>query len=163
MSFTAITDGEIATGEPVAATTQTKIQEDLNDHESRIQTLEIQVGTFPPIVLRVNGYYQLATEILKTTTNSSITITGVHLLIDKAGSAGTTEIDVKVKSGVGSFTSIFTTKPSVAFSSGDDAISTNAILDATKINLIAGDILALDITSIQTDGWSFLVRIDYTV
>jgi hypothetical protein len=161
MAFVPITSGEIASGQPVSTTTQTKIKNDLDDHETRLETLEISISSALPITLRVNGFYGVFNSVLKTTADGALTITGVRLLIDVAGTAGTTEIDIKKKRGSGSYTSIFTTLPSVAFSAGNDAISTNGIVDLTQVGVQAGDILRLDITSTQTAGLSFLVRIDY--
>jgi len=162
MAFTALTSGEVASAQPVASTVTTKIKNNFDDHESRIQTLESSVTNNIPIIWRVNGYYDVLTGLIKSTTNMSMSFTGVRILIDKAGSAGTTQIDILRKRGGGAWTSIFTTLPSVAFGAGNDALSTNAVLNPTMQALQAGDILRLDITSAQTDGVSFLVRIDYT-
>lgn len=165
MAFIPLTTNEIATGNPVANTTQTKIKDNFEDHEARLIAVESGgVVSYPPIVLRVNHYYDqfgAETGLLKTVTNFAITITGVRLYIDQAGTAGTTTIDIKVKSGAGAFTSILTTLPSVAFGAGNDTVSVNGVLDATKVNLSAGDIIRLDTTSVQTLGKGFTVRIDY--
>jgi hypothetical protein len=114
--------------------------------------------------MRVNGYYSdivSLDNVLKTTANFPLTILGVYLLIDKAGSGGTTEIDVKRKRGGGAWTSILSTKPSVASAAGDDAISSNGVPNPLYTDIDAGDILRLDLTSSQTSGKGFLVRIDY--
>jgi hypothetical protein len=164
MSFTAITTGEIASGEPTSMTTQTKIKDNFDNHESRLQSLESANTGDPPIILRVNGNYSEAgalNSVLKTTTNLSLNITGVRILIDQAGSAGTTQIDLKRSRAGGAYTTIFTTKPSVSYTAGNDALSTNAVLDASMQSFIAGDILRLDITGVQTGALSFLVRIDF--
>lgn len=161
MSFTAITTGEITTGKPVSTITQNKIKDNFDDHESRIESLEAGSTGDPPIILRVNGGYYNATGILKTTTNLTLNLTGVRLLIDAAGSSGTTQIDILRKRGAGSYTTIFTTKPSVAFSAGSDALSTNGVLDAGMLDFIAGDILRLDIISSQVAAKGFLVRVDF--
>jgi hypothetical protein len=167
MSFTAINSTEIESGKPVSANTQTKIQENFDNHEDRITDLETGTSTvYPPIILRVNGpYADLSTAhrtgIIKTTTNFALQITGARLLIDTAGSTGTTQIDILKKSGGGAFASIFTTKPSVVYTAGNDALSSNTVLDATKVDLLAGDILRLDLTSVQAAAEGFLVRIDY--
>jgi hypothetical protein len=162
MPFDPINTTEIESGKPVASTTQTKIKENFDDHESRIQTLEGGSAVYPPIVFRVNGTPEVITNVFKTTTNFSFTITGARLLIDEAGSAGTLEVNILRKRGAGSYETIFTTRPSVAYTAGDDALSSNAVLDASKVDIEAGDILRMDITSIQTDGKNFLVRIDYS-
>ncbi len=161
MSFTPITTGEIASGEPVASTTQTKIKENFDDHESRLGVVETASVTFVPIILGVNGVPFVMDGVLKTTTNFSLTVTGIRILVDQAGSAGTLEIDVQRKRGVGAWESIFTVLPSIAYTAGDDALSSAGTLDVDVVDVEAGDILRLDITSIQTDMRNFLVRIDY--
>src|SRR6185312_11690075 len=109
--YTAINTGEIVSGEPTTNSLWTKVKDDLDDHETRIETLEGASSVYPPIILRANGAYFVMTDVLKTTTNFSLTITGARLLIDQAGSSGTTEIDILVSSGGGPYNSIFTTKP----------------------------------------------------
>ncbi len=161
MPFTVITSGEIASGKPVASTTQTKIKDNFDDHETRIETLEGGTSIFPPLIFRANGRPMVVENFLKTTTNFSFSVTGARLLVDKAGSAGTLQIDILRKRGAGVYETLFTTKPSVVYTAGDDALSSNAILDVTKVDILAGDILRLDITSIQTGGKNFVVRVDY--
>lgn len=166
MSYIPITSDEITTGKPVANTTQTKIKDNFDDHEDRIDALEGgSAVAYPPIVLSVNGYYgDLAAydDVCFTTPNFDLTITGIRLEIKGAGSSGTTTIDIKKKSGVGAFASVLTTLPSVAFSAGNYAVSTNAVLDSGQVSVLAGDFLRLDITTVQTGGRGFIVRIDYT-
>ncbi len=161
MPFIAITTGEITSGEPVSFATQTKIKDNFDDHEARLQIAETASASFAPIILRVGGYYVVTTGVIKTTTNYSLTILGARILVDTAGSSGTVEIDILRKRGVGAFTTIFNTKPSVLYSAGSDALSTNADLNPTMVGLQAGDIFRLDITSAQVNGKGFLVRIDY--
>jgi hypothetical protein len=165
MSFTALTSTEITSGKPVTSTTGTKIKNNFDDHEARIQAIEGgSATTFPPIILRVNGpygQYGAVNGIIKLTTNFPIVFTGVRILIDHAGSSGITQVDVKYKSGGGAYTSMLLTQPSVSYTAGDDSISSNAVLDPAHSSLLAGDIIRLDLTSVQTGGRSFTVRIDY--
>lgn len=167
MAFTAITTTEIETGKPVAQTTQQKIKDNFDNLDSRITGLETGTNVdYPPLIMKVDGYYGSSTSIpitgiLKTTMNFNIEITGARIYIDMAGSVGTTEIDLKYSRAGGAYTSIFTTLPSVSYLAGDDAVSSNAVLDPLNVNLEAGDLLRLDITSAQTDARSFFVRIDY--
>lgn len=166
MSYISIGSSEIESGKPVTSTTMGKVKDDLDDHESRLQIIESGVGTsYPPLTFSIKGSYSIngaVTNILKTTTNFSIQITGIRLIIDQAGSSGTTEVDVKFSRSGGAYTSLLITKPSVGYASGNDAISTNGVVDPTYSTLIAGDIIRLDSTSVQSDGRGFIVRIDYT-
>lgn len=161
MSFVAIASGEIEPGDPVKATTMTKVKDNFDDHETRLLSVEASSSAFPPIILRVNGVYPVDTNVLKTTANFSFQITGARLLIDTAGSSGTTEIDIQRFRSGGSYESIFSTKPTVAHSDGNDALSSTGVLNPSKVDIEAGDILRLHTTSVQVGGNGYLVRIDY--
>ena len=167
MSFTAITEAEIDVSEPVKNATLDKIRLNLDDHESRILVVEGASSIFIPIIMRVGGNYSSITTpllgVLKTTLNFDINITGVRILIDEAGSAGSTEIDLKYSRAAAAYVSIFSTKPTISYTAGSDALSTSGTLDGTQGQLEAGDVLRLDITSKQTDGVGFLVRIDWNL
>lgn len=166
MAFTALNTSEIATGEPVANTTQTKIKDNFDNLDGRVTTLEGGGSTvYPPIILNLNGSYHSmngASGVLKTTCNFNLTVTGVRLLIDKAGSAGTTEVDIQYKRGAGSWTSILSTNPSVVYTEGDDSISTNSVLDPGEVDLEAGDLIRVNIESTQSYANNFQIRIDFS-
>lgn len=164
--FVPITTQEIAVGEPVSNATQTKIKENFDNLDGRVTSLEGGSSTtYPPIILRVNGNAaKLATPyigFIKTTFNFNLTITGVRILTDIAGTSGSTEIDLKFKRASNPYTSIFSTLPLISYSAGNDAVSTNAVLNPSYVNLETGDILRLDITGVQNSGKNFIVRIDY--
>ncbi len=169
MSFTPITTAEITTGESVKNSTQVKIKENFENLDSRITSLEGGSSTvYPPIILEVTGAYGEPGDLtlpmdgfLKTTLNFNLTVTGVRILVDVAGVSGTSEIDLKYKRAAGAYTSIFTTKPSVGYASGNDSTSTNAVLNPSQVNLQAGDILRLDISQAQFRASGLIVRIDY--
>lgn len=161
MAYTAITTGEVTSGEPVSTTTQTKIKTNFDDHEARLQLVESSTAASGEILFSVSGRPYVDIDILKSTANMTLTILGVRILVDKAGTAGSLEIDIKKSRAGGAFTSIFTTKPIIGFAAGDDALSSPGTLDGSQSGIIAGDILRLDITSIQTNGLNFIVRIDY--
>jgi hypothetical protein len=163
MAFTALTTGEITSGQPVSSTTQGKIKTNFDDHETRIGSIESGSSVaYPPLIMRVNGSYRTKTAILKTTCNFNLMVSGLRLIIDHAGTLGTTQVDVKFKRGAGAWTSILTTLPSVSYTSGDDAVSTNAVLNPTYSTLQGGDLIRLDVVSVQTSSMSFMVRIDYS-
>lgn len=169
MVFTPIQVSEIATGQPVSNETQTKIKENFENLHSRLTTLEGGGSTvYPPIIMRVNGYYGEsgdllipANNLLTTTLNFNLTVTGVRLICEKAGISGQTVIDLKYKRAAGAWTSILTTKPSVSFSAGDFATSTNAVLNPAEVNLQAGDFISLSVDDAQKRASNLFVRIDY--
>lgn len=167
--YKAINEAEIQSGNPITNDLLTKVKDNFENVDERLTSLETGGGqVFPPMLLSVKGDYGSegtltipATNLVKSTINFNLIITGVFLIIDQAGSAGTTEIDLKYKRAAGSYTSIFTTKPSVIYSEGSDAISSNAVVSPTHGILQAGDLLRLDITSAQKNASGLIVRIDY--
>lgn len=165
MAYIPFTNAEIAVGEPTSSVTFTKIKDNFINHESRIISIENGNNViYEPIIFSILGQYDTLgaqTNIFKTTCNFNMTITGVRIIINEAGSSGLTEIDLKKSHAGGSYTSIFTTLPSVAYSAGNDAISSNAILDSGNCSLEAGDYLRLDTTAVQTAGRSFFIRVDF--
>lgn len=169
MDWQEITDEEIQTGEPVKSSTASKFKNNINLLQERITEAEEGGNTvYPPIILVVGGAYGEPGELqipaigaVKTTLNFNITVTGVRLIVDQAGESGTTEIDIKYKRGIAEYTSIFSTKPSLGFAEGNDATSTNALLNPAHVNLQAGDIIRVDITAAQKRAETLIVRIDF--
>jgi hypothetical protein len=166
MAFTPINSSDVDEASPIKSTTFELTKTNLDDHESRLLTVEAASSAFPPIVFRVSGGYNaVTTGALKTMVGMSIRVTGVRLLIDQRGTADAseTEIDILRKRGGGSYESLFSTKPKVAASAGDDAISTNTVLNLSNVELEDLDILRLDITSAQVGGIGFEARVDYVL
>jgi hypothetical protein len=165
MAYSDLTAQEVETGKPVTATMLDKVKENFSDHENRLQDLEGGVTSSPPcIILRINGPYSdfgAMTGYLETTININIRLTGARLIIATAGSSGTTTADLKYSRAGGAFTTVFDTLPSVAFGAGNYAVSSNAVLDATDKDLQAGDILRLDLTTVQAAANSCFLRLDY--
>lgn len=151
MAFTAIVNTEIESGDPTTQDLWTKVKTDFDDHETRIVSLEGgSAVVYRPLEFIVSGPYGQYVPFNNTGVirlNFNINILAGRLLIHTAGSSGTTEIDFKYKSGAGAWTTIFSTKPSVAQSSGDYAVSTNGVLSVTALS--AGDLLRMDITTTQ--------------
>jgi hypothetical protein len=165
MAFTPINSSDVDEASPIKSSTFEQTKTNLDDHESRLLTVEAASSAFPPIVFRVSGGYAVTTGLLKTMVGMSIRVTGVRLLIDQRGTAdeSETEIDILRKRGGGSYESLFSTKPKVAALAGDDAISTNTVLNLSNVELEDLDILRLDITSAQVGGIGFEVRVDYVL
>lgn len=165
MSFNALSSAEVETGKPVKTTTQTKIKDNFDDHEERLLSLEAEaLGVPAPIIFKVSGSVGVShvrEDIQKTVINFNMQVTGVRIYVNKAGSSGTYQIDLKYSRSGGSYTSILSTKPSVAFGAGNDAISSNAVINTSEDNLQAGDILRLDVDTFQVNGRDFFVRVDY--
>jgi hypothetical protein len=164
MAYVAITTGEITTGEPTTNSTWTKVKDNFTDLDTRITAAEVSVAT-DPMLFSVIGRYKnfVAIDQGKITVNYNLTVTGIFLICNTAGSGGSTTIDIKRSRSGGAYTSLLTTLPSVGYAAGADAISSNAVLNATYTPLLAGDIIRLDITTSQTGTpKGLMVRIDFT-
>lgn len=165
MTYVPIAPSEIASGEPVSSTVATKIKNNFQNHEDRITAAENgNLTVYQPIMFSVYGSYSPkagASEVLVTTANFNLTITGVFLIIKTAGSSGTTEIDLKYKRGSNPWQSVFSTKPSLAHSAGNYARSTNGVLDPTYVEIEAGDLIAIDLPQAQVNANTFFVRVDF--
>lgn len=158
MPYDPIDSGEIAAGEPVKQELFEKVKDNDDNHETRILALEGGITTiFMDWPWNVWGDYSnvgVVSGILKYRLGLNITISAARLHVHTAGSAGSTEIDFLFKRGGGSWTSIFSTKPSIAFGAGNDAISSNEVLNLSNVSLESGDLIRMDITAVQTGGVS---------
>lgn len=162
MAYDAILTTEIEAGDPVTQDLFEKVRGNDADLESRLSVLESTVQTYPPIQFKIRGaasIYAPGTGLEYLRLFQNITLTSGRVLIFVAGSAGTAEIDIKYKRGASAFATIFSVAPSVLYSAGDYAVSTNGVLSVT--DLLAGDILRLDLTTAQTDCEEFDVYLTY--
>lgn len=106
---------------------------------------------------RANRYYNFGAQsgLIYMRVKQDVEILSAKLICYTAGASGNTEVDVYRKRGVGSFETIFTTKPKVPASAGDHTTSDSggsavaAVLDSTKALLEDGDILRFDFTLTQ--------------
>lgn len=165
--YQALNSTEISTGEPTTNSMLTKVKDNFDNHEERLLAAETGSSTvYTPIVF---GVYGRASDIptasrtgyIKSTLNFNITVTGIRIIVDKAGVSGSHEIDVLFSRSGASYASLLSTKPSVSYTAGNDAISTNTVLDVNNVDLMAGDIIRMDLTSVQSMGSNFIIRIDY--
>lgn len=159
MAFSSISSLAIAVGSAIKAELWGKVKNNFDDHETRINSIEAVTGKIPVIKFYVlNGSsFPTATGLYYWESNDTFTITGAYVQIFEKGTlAGTFEVDIKKSStdlDAPSFTSIFTTKPSITFASvANYAKSTNQVFDATKISMVPGNYLRFDITQTPTSG-----------
>ncbi len=151
MAFDPIDSGQIEAGDPVTQELFQKTKDNFDDHESRLVIVEAATGSFDPIPFdilgRIGNLNAPKLDLMKFRVVFDATILAARLVVYEAGTAGSIEVDVRKKPLAGSYTTIFSTRPSVAFGAGSDAVSTNAVLSDTSLS--AGDILTLDLTAIQ--------------
>lgn len=163
MAFTVINNSEIEAGDPVTQPLQQKIKDNFDDHEARILANAASAAALQPILFDVGGKYAsigVKSDLLVYRAIFDFKITAARLTIWTAGTSGSTEVDVRLDDGTPS--TIFSTRPSVAFSAGDLAVSSNAIFITSPLNVLTGEFLILDQTAVQTkgDGYSLALEIE---
>lgn len=157
MAFSSISSAVIAVGQAIKAELWGKVKSNFDDHETRLNQVESSSSKLEIIKFYVlNGSeFSTGTGLFYWESNDTFTITSAYVQIFEKGTlAGTFEVDIKKSTtdlNSASFTTIFTTKPSIAFASvADYAKSTNQVFDPTKINMVPGNYLRLDITQMPT-------------
>lgn len=157
MAFSTISSAVIAAGQAIKAELWGKVKDNFDDHETRINLIESSSSK-----LEIIKFYALNASDFSTATglfywesNDTFTITSAYVQIFEKGTlTGTFEVDIKKSTtdlNSTSFTTIFTTKPSITFASvADYAKSTNQVFDPTKVSIVAGNYLRFDITQMPT-------------
>lgn len=159
MAYNPILSAAITIGSAIKKELWDFVKGNFDDHETRINSIETSSPKIPVIkfyVLNASSF-STSTGMYYYEADDAFTITSAYVQIFEKGSlTGTFEVDVKKSTtnlDGASFTSIFTTKPSVVFASVSDYhTSTNQVFDATKINMAVGNYLRLDITQMPTSG-----------
>ena len=154
MAYSAITEAETAVGKSFKKELADKLRLNLADHETRLNALSIGSG---PITI-------FNEDILNTST--ALTLTGVlyykainDLQITKAQiqifgkdgiSSGTLDFDLKKSATLGgTFTSIFTTKPTINYATALAYDANDGVLN-TGQSVTQDQIIRLDITNVPT-------------
>lgn len=160
MAFTPLNSSMIAAGKPTRQELFTVTKDNFDDHETRITSLEGSIGQSIPIDFSITGEVSqgyVMDGLLHHRVHQNITVLGVRLVTMDAGSAGTIEIDVKYKRGANPFATILTSNITQVFSAGDYAVSSGVI---AVPSLLLGDILRLDVVSVQTGAREVHVYIE---
>lgn len=148
MAFIPISNSIIEAGDPVTQDLFNQVQDNFDDHEARVVALEGGSATaYLPLVWGVQRTYWALDNIGIYRLTFGVDLLACRLLVVTAGSSGSTEIDIKKKTGAGAWTSVFSTLPSVAFGAGNLGISTNAVFSITSLS--AADLVRCDITASQ--------------
>lgn len=151
MAFLTIPSSTIEAGDPVTQDLWSLTKDNLDDHETRIVSVEGGGNVvYVPSHWNVQGYYGDWQTFIRTGTVRipfNIDILGGRLLTNVAGTGGDTEIDFLFKRGAGAFTTIFSSKPTSNFSAGDNDLASGTL---NVTSLLLGDLLRMDITASQT-------------
>jgi len=159
MAFTSIPDSIIQVGKAITRTLwKTYVKDSLDDLNTRTLGLESTAGkifVYDEIVKNTSSMSSYAgLDIWRAPAGFSLTDAKIYIFTVGA-LTGTLEMDIK-KSSSPDFTaavSVFTTKPSIDFSTASDYdVSTNAVFDSTNKIISTGDYLKLDMTSMPSNG-----------
>lgn len=159
MAFTSIVSSTIAVGKAIKKELWDIVKGNFDDHESRLNLVETnatKVNVFK-FDFRNAASFSALTGAYYFEADQDFTITDGYIRIFETGSlTGDLEIDVKKSTtdlDGASFTTIFTTKPSVDFDTAADySASTNQVFDPGQVSIQAGDFLRVDITAMPTGG-----------
>lgn len=149
MAYITIPTSLIESGDPVTTTLwNTYVKGDLDDLDSRMTSLEGGIAiAYPPFFWNVKGPLKAKTDCGFIRLGFDVTLLAARLIIQTAGTSGTTTIDFQYRRGSGSWTTVLSTKPSTS-STSDYAISTNGVLSVTS--LLSGDLIRMNIDTVQT-------------
>jgi len=159
MAFTTIPDSILAVGKAIKRELfKTYLADNITDLNTRLSLLE---GSSNKIVI-FSGKVSNATTastlmgLAFHRVQSSFTLTDAKVAIFEKGSlTGTLSVDIQKSSSLDftSSASIFTTEPSIAMSGASDYDeSNNAVFDAGNADVVEGDYLRLDVTSMPSGG-----------
>lgn len=162
MAYSPILDAEIPIGGPIQNPTLVKIQGNDAYFNTQIASLQSTIQNPEPLEFQIEGNagpFVAMTGAAYKRIWAAITLTGGFLWIVDAGSSGTMGIDIQLSHSGGSFASIFSTTPTVSYIAGNYAISSNGMLSTTS--LVAGDVLRLDISAVQTGNKRSVVTLPF--
>jgi hypothetical protein len=156
MAFETILDAEIQVGKPTRRKIFTKIKNALDEHEDRINSLAVgaaPIEIFNADIINSSSASTL-TGLLHHEIIAALRITKVKIQIFSKGliTSGQLQIDIKKNSSPDDIgmESLFTTRPTIDFSTASDFQSAEGVFDITKQNLTVGEFLRLDVTALPS-------------
>lgn len=152
MAFVAIDPTQIEVGKAVRKELWTKTKDNLDDLDTRL-TAQESVGE--KIVIINSDIVNLAQYANGSTLNAlfvyeaplDLNLITCELTVSTAGTSGAVEGDIRIGPNRTTLSSVFSTRPSVDFSAGDDATSNNQVFAVTEVD--EGELIVFDILTIQ--------------
>ncbi len=158
-----ITSAEIQVGKPNKAGLWTRVKEWIEDLNSRLSAVEAGATSRPVIPFDVIGVLKsgfIQDGVLHYRLDIAVNLLGLRVLVITAGGSGTLTIDLEYKRGAGAWTSVLTGPVSVDYTAGNLAQEDG---DLAVTSLQAGDILRLNIDSVQDEMVDFHVYVENEV
>lgn len=158
MPFSSLSDTLIQVSKAVKREIFTTLKDNQDDLDSRVTTLESGANKVQIFNGRVRNATSASTltNLAQWTAPSDFTLLEVKIGIYTKGTlTGTLEVDLKKSPDrdPSNFVSVMSTKPSINFATASDYDdSTNAVIDITKQEILQGEWLRLDATSLPSNG-----------
>lgn len=152
MAFNTLDPTQFEVGRPVRKELWQTVKDNEDDHNNRLNALETVASRVPIFNFPVTTLAQLsnATSIGVLSlyrANQNLSLVQGQLEVIRAGVSGVTTMDVLVGNDVDSLVSVFSVKPQLDFSEGDNARSVNQIFSLSSVN--EGQLIALTFDTIQ--------------
>ena len=158
MAFNTIPTSLIQVGKAVVKQLWQYTKDNFDDHETRINAVETganKVIIFDDAVLNISTAASL-TGVVKWRAPFAFTLLDAKVGIREVGSlTGTLEMNVRKSTTADetSTTSVFTTRPSVAYGTASDwDESTNVVFDNVQKNVSEGNYLYIDVSALPSGG-----------
>jgi len=158
-AFVTIDPAEIEVGDAIKKELFDKIKnnEDNLDERMTVQEISKKKINFIQFDVRNGARFSTATNVYMYEAQEDFTITSAFIRIFLKGSlSGALEIDIKksiTDLADGSFTTIFTTKPKITYSTASDYdASINQVFNSGQVSVQKGDYLRLDFTEMPSGG-----------
>lgn len=146
------TPNTIAVGDPVKKDDYDKLANNSIAHETRVAALEsgsAVITIFDEDISNLSQYVNSSSTlegIMRFQAKQNMTLSSAILTDTEGATSGTFEFDILKATAIGgTYTTVFSTKPSVS-ANGSAQESSNAAFSTTSVS--AGDWLRLDITSV---------------
>lgn len=159
MAFTPIDSTEIEVGDPLKKELFDKIKASLDDHETRIADTETsakKITVFKSLVLNATSSNSMTGLNYYRSDESFNLISCTITIFEKGSLTGALEIDIKKSTtdlNSTSFSTVFTTKPKIDFSTAADySSSTNQVFDNNQVSIVTGNYLRFDVTELPVSG-----------
>jgi hypothetical protein len=159
MAFVTIPSSWLDVGDPTKKELFETIKDNLDDLDTRVGTFELsanKVVVFNEYI--VSGSKLVVTSAIERMTvfraPSEMTLLTAILTNYRAGTSGILEVDVKKGTSPSTLTTVFTTKPSISYTAGNNSQSSNAVFAGT-ITVSQNEYLQLNITGVQTTQGPF--------
>lgn len=152
MAYSEITSSEVQIGKSFKKELADKIKDNFIDHEERLNALSVGSGPisiFNEDILNASTVMTLSGVLYyKAINDLQITKAQIQIFGKDGISSGTLDFDLKKSSTLGgTFTSIFTTKPTINYATALAYDSNDGVLNSGQ-SVLQDEIIRLDITNV---------------